>query len=335
MPTLVQVLLEAGLNIARARLPLLTLPSRRGAEALFHAGAATTLNQLLNWAGLNAPSLITSNLLGTTVLGFYARAANLQNTALQLSGGPVGRVLVPTFASLQGDKAALRDTFKRFMSVVLPLNALVTTVAVVHAEAMVRLLLGRKWFAAVPLVQLLFLGFLPRSAYKVSEALALGSGQYGATALRQAIYFVAVGAGAMIGGAYGIQPLTLGVSLGLWVFYGFSLAQAEGLTQTGWPWLALAHGRALLLALLVGLPDAAMVFAVRHLRHPANPGSFKALILILASHAAGGLVALGMLVVLATSTGKLFGPAAAEARGRIEALLAAGRARLSPSRAPG
>ena len=335
VPTLVQVVLEAGLNTARARLPLSTPPSRRGADTLFHAGAATTATQLLNWAGLNGPSLIASNLLGPYVLGFYARAANLQNTALQLSGGPVGRVLVPTFASLQGAPDRLRETFKRFMGAVLPLNALVSMVAVVHGEAIVRLLLGRKWFGAIPIVQLLFLGFLPRSAYKVTEALALGSGRYGAAAGRQAIYLTAVVAGALIGGQFGILPLTLGVTLGLWVFYGFSLAQAEALSGAGWRWTGRAHLQALVLALIVGLPDAAVVFIVRHLRHPANPESFKALLLILASHTAGGLVGLAVLTLLVGRFGSSFGPQVEGVRTRGLALASTVTAKLRPPRAPG
>ena len=335
VPTLVQVVLEAGLNTARARLPLSTPPSRRGASTLFHAGAATTATQLLNWAGLNGPSLITSNLLGPYVLGFYARAANLQNTALQLSGGPVGRVLVPTFASLQDAPERLRETFKRFMGAVLPLNALVSMAAVVHGEAIVRLLLGRKWFGAIPIVQLLFLGFLPRSAYKVSEALALGSGRYTDAAIRQAIYLLAVVAGALIGGAFGILPLTLGVTLGLWVFYGFSLAQAEGLSGVGWRWIGGAHLQALVLALAVGLPDAAVVFVVRHLRHPANTESFKALLLILISHAAGGLVGLAVLALVVARFGHRFGPQIDGVRARGLALAGPLTARLRPSRAPG
>ncbi len=335
VPTLVQVALEATLNSARARLPLSTPPSRTGAGTLLHAGAATTATQMLNWAGLNGPSLITSNLLGPYVLGFYARAANLQNTALQLTGGPVGRVLVPTFASLQGAPERLRETFKRFMGAVLPLNALVSMVAVVHGEAIVRLLLGRKWFGAIPIVQLLFLGFVPRSAYKVSEALALGAGRYGATAVRQAIYLAAVVTGAVVGGMFGVLPLTLGVTLGLWVFYGFSLSQAQALSGVGWSWIGRAHMQAAALALIVGVPDAAVIFVVRHLRHPANPASFKALLLILISHAAGALVGLAVLALVVGLAGDCFGPQVAGARGRVLALAATTGGRLRPSRAPG
>ncbi len=317
IPTLVQVVLESALNTLRARLPLRTPPTRRGASSLFHAGAATTLTQILNWAGLNAPSLITSNLLGASMLGFYARAANLQNNALQLSGGPVGRVLIPTFASLQGSPDKLRDTFKRFLGAVLPLNALVTTVAVVHSEAIVRLLLGRKWFAAIPIVQLLFLGFLPRSAYKVSEALALGAGRFKGAAFRQAIYFVAVCVGALAGGRFGLPALALGVALGLWVFYVFSLSLAEGLTKVGWGWIGRAHLNALILALMVGLPDSAVVYGVKQLHHPSHPASFKALILILGAHSAGGLLGLAVFVLIVARSGDRLGPEIGQLRERV------------------
>ncbi len=335
IPTLVQVVLEGVLNTVRARVPLSTAPSRRGVRALFHAGGATTITQLLNWAGLNSPSLITSHLFGAYALGFYARAANLQSSALQLSGGPIGRVLVPTFASLQGAPDKLRDTFKRFLGAMLPLNALVTTVAVVHAEAIVRLLLGRKWFGAIPILQALFLGFLPRSAYRVSEALAMGSGRYGAAAVRQGIYLLAVLAGALIGGHFGILPLTLGVTAGVWVFYALSLTQAEALSGVGWSWIGRAHLQALALALVVGLPDAVVVFWVRQLRHPANPASFKALLMILISHTAGGMVGLGVLIIVIGLFGDRLGQQVAGVRSRGLALVTRVMRRFRPSRAPG
>ncbi len=335
IPTLVQVVLETGLNTARARLPLSTPPSREGAGALFHAGSATTVGQLFNWGGMNSPSLIISHLFGAHWLGFYARAANLQNSALQLSGGPIGRVLVPTFASLQGAPDKLRASFKRFLGAVLPLNALVTTVAVVHAEAIVRLLLGRKWFGAVPILQVLFLGFLPRSAYRVSEALAMGSGRYGAAAVRQGAYLLAVLVGALVGGVHGIVPLTLGVTLGLWVFYAFSLSQAQALSAAGWGWIARAHLQALALALVFGLPDFAVVTLVRHLQHPTDLESFQALLMILASHAAGGLVGMAALVLTVGLSGERFGPQVAETRRRILALGAGAAGRFRPPRAPG
>ncbi len=335
IPTLVQVVLEALLNTARARLPLSTPPSRRGADVLLHAGAATTLTQIFNWAGVNSPSLIISHLLGPYVLGFYARAVNLQNSALQLSGGPIGRVLVPTFASLQGAPDQLRESFKRFLGAVLPLNALVTMVAVVHAEAIVRLLLGRKWFGAIPIVQVLFLGFLPRSAYRVSEALAMGSGRYGGTAVRQGVYLLAALVGALIGAPFGILPLTLGVTLGLWVFYAFSLSQAQALSHAGWGWIGRAHLQALGLALVVGLPDFGVVTLVRGLQHPDNPASFMALLLILVSHATGGTVGLAVLALVVGLFGERFGPQVGEARTRVLAFGAVMAARLRPSRAPG
>ncbi len=335
VPTLVQVVLEAVLNTARARLPMSTPPSRRGAGALFHAGVATTLTQLFNWAGMNSPSLIISHLFGAYVLGFYARAANLQNSALQLSGGPIGRVLVPTFASLQGAPDRLRESFKRFLGAVLPVNALVTMVAVVHAEAIVRLLLGRKWFGAIPIVQVLFLGFVPRSAYRVSEALAMGSGRYGAAAIRQGAYLLAVLVGALVGGVYGILPLTLGVTLGLWVFYAFSLSQAQALSGAGWGWIGRTHLQALVLALIVGLPDVGAVTLVRDLQHPQDPANFQALLLILVSHAAGGLVGLTALLLAVGLCGERLGPQVAETRRRVLAFGVRAAGRLRPSRAPG
>ena len=331
---LVQVALESGLNALRADLPLTTPPSRQGSAALFQAGASSTMNQLLNWAGVNAPGLITSSLLGPSILGFYSRATNLQNTALQLSGGPVARVLIPTFASLQGAPDELRANFRRFMGAILPLNALVTAVAVVHAEAIVRLLLGRKWFAAVPIVQLLFLGFLPRSAYKVSEALAMGSGRYGASAVRQGIYFVAVCTGALIGGQFGVLPLTLGVAIGIWVFYAFSLAQAQALVKTGWGWLARAHGQAVALGLVFSLPDAAATYFLKHLRHPANPGSFKALILILGANAGGAVMGVAALTLALALLPESFGPEVAAARLRGLALASRALQRIRPPGAP-
>ena len=78
-----------------------------------------------------------------------------------------------------------------------------------------------------------------------------------------------------------------------------------------------------------------MVSWVRHLRHPASPTSFKALLLILISHAAGALVGLAVLSLVIAKSGDRFGPQIGGARTRTLALIATLAERVRPSRAPG
>jgi PST family polysaccharide transporter len=181
-------------------------------------------------------------------LGLYTRSYNLLAVATQILGDPAFRALFPAFSRMQQDPARLQSGFRRGLGIAIPLYAFVSGVALLHGEALVRIILGSRWLDAVMPLQLLFFAFAARAGYKFTESLLLAMGQFGQTAIRQFIYFALIGIAAFFGSRFGVSGVAAGVALALWIFYVISLKWVHDTIDVGWRWLVLLHVRAVVLA---------------------------------------------------------------------------------------
>jgi O-antigen/teichoic acid export membrane protein len=93
--------------------------------------------------------------LGTAVVGIYNIGSELTLTATQYLAGPVARAVYPGLSAVAGDPARLRRGYYRaqeiLMGILLPLGI---GTALVAREA-VLVLVGAKWEAAIPVLQIL------------------------------------------------------------------------------------------------------------------------------------------------------------------------------------
>jgi PST family polysaccharide transporter len=242
---------EAIIAYALTRHPLAWPKSWKQAKELSMTSGFFTLTQALNWAALTTPSIVTGRMLGAEALGYYSRGWRLMEIAIGASAGPLQRTLIPAFSRMQDDLARARRAFIKALAVSTLLYAGLAALVIPQAEAIVRLLLGPQWSQATPAVALLFGGFLPRAAYKLNEAVALGFGKSGQTAARQAVYFVLMLTGAALGSGYGVAGVAAGVSIAIWLFYFYSLAAAARLAEAPAGPLIAAHLRAFGLGLAV------------------------------------------------------------------------------------
>ena len=112
-------------------------------------------------------------------------------------------------------------------------------------------------------LQILFLAFVPRAAYKLSESVAFAHGKAAQMALRQAILLLLLGLGAFIGAKFGVRGVAFGVAIAVWIFYLVSLAWAARLINVAAASLALIHVRAIAIAAAIGL-GAQVALVVSH-----------------------------------------------------------------------
>lgn len=103
----------------------------------------------------NADNLLVGRFLGSTPLGAYALAYNVTLLPARRLAGPVQEVLFPAFSRMQ-------DDFARMGSVWLRVNRLVAAASfpallglIVVAPDFVPLVLGNRWDAATPVIQIL------------------------------------------------------------------------------------------------------------------------------------------------------------------------------------
>ena len=87
----------------------------------------------------------TGTFLGTTALGFYSRAYDFARYPRRMLSGPLVKVFLPTFASLQNDRLRLSKAFYRVSSVIVRIGFLVFGTFALVAPEFIRIFLGDKW----------------------------------------------------------------------------------------------------------------------------------------------------------------------------------------------
>ena len=99
----------------------------------------------------------------SAVMGYYTIASELTEIVSSELMAPIGRALLPAFAGLQGQherlRAAVRTAIGGVTTIVMPAAAGMAFVA----HDLVVVVLGSKWLAAVPILQILALAVLLRS----------------------------------------------------------------------------------------------------------------------------------------------------------------------------
>jgi len=267
MGTISMGLVETVIVARKAKLPWRVTISRAGLSELGATEGFFALNQLLNWAALSSTNIVAGHVLGLTQLGYYSRSWRLLDIAVSATSGPMQRVLVPVFAGLQNGGTGARDRFERALAVAVPVFAVAGMLACLHAEAIVRALLGKQWLATIPLVQILFSALVARCGYKVSESVLVGFGRARSAALRQLLYLVALASGALIAVRWQSVGVALSTSVAVWLFYGLSLGQAVRLVRASVARVAAIHARAAALATLLALFHLLSSFAVSRLSY--------------------------------------------------------------------
>ena len=122
------------------------------------------------------PHIYVGRVFHAQLLGAYAVGSEIANLAHTELVAPINRAMFPGYARLVDDPETLRrvciEAAGAILLVVLPVSAAVA----VLAEPMVRVLLGEKWHAAVPIIQVLALAgaIAALIANNMSVYLALG-----------------------------------------------------------------------------------------------------------------------------------------------------------------
>lgn len=202
------------------------------AENDLSLGGLFGLSQLLNWAALYAPSIIVTRLLGTEALGYYSRSWRLMEIATSVTAGPMQRALIPDYAEKRERVDEARAGFANGIVASAILFGLPAAIAIAQMDLIVRLLFGAQWLPLILATQILFAGFFPRAAYKITESLMIGFGRAGQTASRQALFLALMIGGALAGAPYGLTGVAIGVAGAQWILYATSLYTAARLLDT-------------------------------------------------------------------------------------------------------
>ena len=236
---------------------------------LMYFGGGFTLARLANYAALQGDQALTGRFLGAAALGFYGRAYALMSGPAFAFGAILDQVLFPAMARVQHDPLRLAAAYRRGVALIALLILPASAAMVLLAPEMVRVVLGPRWDPVVAPFQVLGLGMLLRSSYKMSDSIARSTGAVYRRATRQILYAVVVCVAAWVGQHWGITGVAWGSLFALTVNFLLMAHLSLDVAQMTWRGFWMAHRPAAWLTLASFPPMAAVTVLARQLELPA------------------------------------------------------------------
>lgn len=196
--------------------PFRPRPSLAVAREYFHFAKWLLLIGVLRFLTDNTDRMVLGKILGASPLGIYRMAIEISTlTSTQLTA-PIHRALFPGFTKLAN---AGDDLGPHFLKTLQAVGALVIPVPLgiwATSEFLVPVMLGEKWLAAIPLIQVLGFYSLFRSAQGVYNPVLLALGKVRLQTVLQVNRLVFMVPGLLIGALYfGLEGAARGVALAM------------------------------------------------------------------------------------------------------------------------
>jgi lipopolysaccharide exporter len=145
----VNVLLSYYVHPYRPRLSL------AGRHDLFHFSRWLLINNIIGFVNNKSADFIIGKLGGAVSLGLYSVACQISSLPTTELVAPINRAVFPGYSRLAGDLGELRSSFLNVISMI-ALFALPAGIGIaLVADLLVPTILGSKWLAAIPLIQVL------------------------------------------------------------------------------------------------------------------------------------------------------------------------------------
>jgi len=152
----------------------------RGVRSILSFGIYFFGSNVVNYVNSRIDQLLVGSLLGARDLGYYSMAFNLAVQPAARINQIITQVAFPIMARAQKDKTQLHRWYSKMLNMLATVNAPMLLGMAAVASLFVPLLLGEKWSPAVPLVQILAVLALFRSAGNAGGTLiyALGKARF-------------------------------------------------------------------------------------------------------------------------------------------------------------
>jgi O-antigen/teichoic acid export membrane protein len=189
----------------------------RAFRELMYFGGGFTAARIANYVALNGDNMTVGRFLGPSALGYYGRAYSLMSAPAYGFGTVLDAVLFPAMAKVQDDPRRLSAAYRRGVALIALLVLMPSLAIILLAPEVIHVALGARWAAVVAPFQILAIGMLFRTSYKMSDSITRSTGAVYRRAWRQALYAVLVVGGAWIGQHWGITGVAWGTLAALTV----------------------------------------------------------------------------------------------------------------------
>jgi O-antigen/teichoic acid export membrane protein len=274
--------------LLRAKPPLFhPRPSRRCFRELLGFGAGISAARAGFTVANQVDNFVVGRWQGAVALGLYSRAFQLMAVPTALLGDVLDRVLFPTMARVQDDSRRLSSAYLQGTAIIALVTLPASVVSAILAPELVAVAFGPKWTALVPVFQVLALGMLFRTSFRLSDSLSRATGRVYRRAWRHGVFAILVFLGALIGQRFGVTGVAYGVLVALFLIYLLMAQLALHVGQVSWLRYLGAQVPAMRLTLVTGAVTLGVSMGLHHLGVPS--------ILRLA---AGAITALGTIALL-------------------------------------
>ncbi|MCT8139014.1 lipopolysaccharide biosynthesis protein [Anaerobacillus sp. CMMVII] len=253
-------------------------------KELMYFGFGFTAGRISNFAALQGDNLVVGRWLGAEALGLYGRAYQLMAMPVTLFGQVLDKVLFPAMAKVQDEPKRLVTAYRRGVALIALIVLPVSVIMFILAPEIIDLLLGPSWTGVVVPFQILAVGMLFRTSYKMSESLARATGAVYRRAWRQGVYAFLILVGTWIGQHWGLNGVAVGVLVALAFNFSIMAHLSLSIIPMNWKSFFSTHIPALYFSIAVGTVVWFVVLVLRK-------GDFSSIIVVIVS----GLVTLLLL----------------------------------------
>jgi O-antigen/teichoic acid export membrane protein len=129
-----------------------------GVRNMLKFGGHLTGSYFIGFLSRNLDSLLIGKLIGAGPLGLYNRAFSLLMQPLNQISGPLSSLSLPVLSSLKKDPPRYQSYYLQLLDVLISLALPISVYCFLEGEFLIRILLGQKWMAAVPVFKILSVG---------------------------------------------------------------------------------------------------------------------------------------------------------------------------------
>jgi O-antigen/teichoic acid export membrane protein len=291
---LTQVVVRAVILLRAAPPMLRARPTWASFLELMGYGAGQSVARIGVIVANQADNLVVGRWLGAVALGQYSRAYQLMSVPTTLLGDVLDKVLFPTMARVQDDLRRLGSAYMQGTAFIALVTLPIGVVAAVLAPELVAVAFGARWQGLVAPFQVLSLGMMFRTSYRMSDSLSRATGRVYRRAWRQGFYAAVVFLGAWVGQYRGLTGVAAGVLVALFLNYLLMAQLSLAVVRLSWLRFVQAQLPAVWLTIVVGAATMATTAGTRHFGLPP-----------LAGLVIGALVAAGTAVLAAWLTPSL------------------------------
>jgi O-antigen/teichoic acid export membrane protein len=223
----------------------------------------------------DADKVIGGRLWPGTTLGLYSVAQDLATMPMHRTGGLIASIGLPAFSQVQNSRADVRFYLLKATRITSVLSFPIFIGLAVTAPEAVAVLLGSKWPAAAPLLQILALIMPLRMVATLLPPVLWGIGRPGVSATNVLIAAAIMPWACLIGAQWGAVGMALAWLAAYPVVFAITLRRAGGVLGLGMP----DFRRAMQAPALASLAMAAVVIGTRYLL-PDHAGAAARLLVL-------------------------------------------------------